>query len=91
MKIFQITPEDIPHDMNWLCDIVGVQHLMEIIDVAGGEVLYIPKRQTIELPLKKQAIQREYNGHNARQLARRYGITERRVRGILQELSKAEA
>ena len=85
MNQFDIHPEDIPGDMAWLCDIVGVSAFMRIIDTAGGEILYIPKRQTIELPLKKEAIQKEYDGRNARALARKYGITERRVRAIISE------
>jgi len=85
MDQFDIHLEDIPGEIAWLCDLVGVPAFMKIIDTAGGEILYIPKRQTIELPLKKQAIRREYDGRNARALARKYGITERRVRAIISE------
>lgn len=85
MHTFHITPKDIPEDIAWLCEIVGIDRLMEIIDTAGGEFLYLPKRQTIEQPLRRDAICREYDGSNTRLLARKYGLTERRVRTILRE------
>lgn len=88
MQHFIITKEDIPEDMDWLCDIIGVKCFMEIVDRAGGELLYIPKRTTIEIPLRKKAIMEEFDGSNARILGRKYGLTERRVREILKEASK---
>ncbi len=85
MQTFHITDKDIPEEISWLCDIVGLERMMEIIDTAGGEFLYLPKRQTIEQPLRRNAICREYNGSNARLLARKYGLTERRVRTIVKQ------
>ncbi|MBQ7492360.1 MAG: DNA-binding protein [Clostridia bacterium] len=83
---FQLTPEQVPEDMRWLCEIVGMQHFLEIIDMAGGEFIYLPKRETLEKPLRHEAIRREYDGTNARQLSRKYGITERHVRTIVKDV-----
>ncbi len=85
MGRFDIRPQDLPQDIAWLCDIVGIDTFMRIIDTAGGEILYIPKRQTIELPLRRTAIKQEYDGANIKMLARKYGLTERRVRDIIRE------
>lgn len=82
---FQLEPEHVPEDIAWLCEIVGMEQFLEIIDTAGGEFVYLPKRQTLEQPLRRDAICREYDGGNTRQLARKYGLTERRVRAILKE------
>lgn len=83
MNQFELRPEDLPEEIAWLCDIVGMERFMKIIDTAGGEFLYLPKRQTLEQPLRRAAILREFDGSNYRALARRYGITERRVRMIV--------
>jgi Mor family transcriptional regulator len=83
MVTFELGREDFPHDLCWLYDIVGGECLTQIVDMAGGEIVYIPKRQTLELPQRKAAIQREYDGHNARHLARKYGLTVRRVQSIV--------
>lgn len=82
---FHLTPQHIPEEISWLCDIVTMEQMLRIIDTAGGEVLYIPKRQTLEQPLRRDAICREYDGYNMRQLGRKYGLTERRIRTILRE------
>lgn len=82
---FHLTPQHIPEEISWLCDIVSMEQMLQIIDIAGGEVLYIPKRHTLEQPLRRDAICREFDGSNYRQLGRKYGLTERRVRSILHE------
>ncbi len=82
---FHLTPQHMPEEISWLCDIVTMEQMLQIIDTAGGEVLYIPKRQTLEQPLRRAAICREFDGCNIRQLGRKYGLTERRVRTILLE------
>ena len=85
MAQFQLQSEHIPEDLYWLYELVGMERFMTIIDTAGGEFLYFPKRSTLERGLRREAIVREYNGANIRQLAKKYGLTERYVRTILQE------
>lgn len=82
---FALTPQHIPEELAWLCDILSMDQMLRIIDIAGGEALYIPKRHTLEQPLRRDAICQEYDGYNCRQLGRKYGLTERRVRSILKE------
>lgn len=62
-----------------------ILRFLKIIDTAGGEFLYFPKRSTLERDLRRQAILREFDGTNLRQLARKYGLSERHVRSILQK------
>ena len=62
-----------------------MERFLAIIDTAGGEFLYFPKRSTLERGLRREAIIREYTGTNIRQLSRKYGLTERYIRTILQE------
>lgn len=86
MAQFQLQSEHIPEDLYWLYELVGMEHFMTIIDTAGGEFLYFPKRSTLERGLRREAIVREFSGGTAiRQLARKYGLTERYIRAILQE------
>ena len=82
---FNLTPQHLPEELAWLCDILSMEQMLRIIDTAGGEVLYIPKRHTLEQPLRRDAICREFDGYNFRQLGRKYGLTERRIRAILRE------
>ena len=85
MAQFELQSEHIPEDLYWLYELVGMEQFLTIIDTAGGEFLYFPKRSTLERGLRREAIIREYNGANIRQLSRKYGLTERYIRTILQE------
>lgn len=85
MAQFQLSSEQIPEDLYWLYELVGMDRFLKIIDTAGGEFLYFPKRSTLERALRRQAIAKEYDGSNVRQLARKYGLSDRHIRTILQE------
>ena len=85
MTQFTLTSKQVPEDLYWLYELVGLERFLKIIDTAGGEFLYFPKRSTLERDLRRQAILREYDGTNLRQLARKYGLSERHVRSILQK------
>lgn len=49
----------------------------------GGLQLYIPKGQEWELSVRDEQIAARHTGFNTVELAREYGLTERRVRQIL--------
>ncbi|MBQ3533982.1 MAG: hypothetical protein IJN18_04280 [Clostridia bacterium] len=85
MAQFELRDEHIPEDLYWLYELVGMERFLKIIDTAGGEFLYFPKRSTLERTLRRQAIVKEYDGTNLRQLSRKYGLTDRHIRTILQE------
>lgn len=77
--------EDVPENLCQLYDIVGGKLFTEIIDVHGGEFLYIPKRATLERKHRYEAIRKEYNGHNISQLADKYGYCKKHIKTILFE------
>ncbi len=83
MAQFKLSSAQVPEDLYWLYELVGLERFLKIIDTAGGEFLYFPKRSTLERDLRREAILGEFNGSNIRQLARKYGLSERHVRSIL--------
>ena len=83
MAQFKLSSAQVPEDLYWLYELVGLERFLKIIDTAGGEFLYFPKRSTLERDLRREAILRD--GTNLRQLARKYGRAERHVRSILQK------
>lgn len=88
MAQFQLSPAQVPAELYWLYELVGLERFLKIIDTAGGEFLYFPKRSTLERNLRREAILTEFDGTNLRQLARKYGLSERHVRSILQDDQK---
>ena len=77
--------ENVPENLYDLYHLVGAELFTKIVDDYGGEMLYIPKRATMERKQKYDAIRKEYDGTNISQLARKYSYTERTVREILFE------
>ena len=85
MRQFQLGPEQVPEDLFWLYELVGIDDFLRIVDTAGGDCIYIPKRSTLERELRRDAILREFDGSNVMHLSRKYGMSDRHVRTILQE------
>lgn len=64
---------------------IGVDNLVKLAELVGGANIYIPKAESFVRPVLHEKIKKEYNGYNAPQLARKYGITERWIRQICGE------
>lgn len=52
----------------------------------GGDQIYIPRGLLARIPERNQQINAEFNGKNHRELAQKYGVTEMRIRQILQAI-----
>lgn len=85
MAQFKLSQEQVPEELFWLYELVGMERFLKIIDTAGGEFLYFPKRSSLERGLRRKAIAEEFDGSNVRQLSRKYGLSERHIRTILQQ------
>lgn len=85
MAQFKLSQEQVPEELFWLYELVGMERFLKIIDTAGGEFLYFPKRSSLERGLRRKAIAEEFDGSNVRQLSRKYGLSERHIRTILHQ------
>ena len=64
-------------------EIVGEEKFLEIIRMYGGSNLYIPTYKSVVRSSRNREIAQRYNGINASQLAREYGITVNQIRNIV--------
>ena len=64
-------------------EMIGVENLIRLSEAYGGTSIYIPK---IDDMLKNAAIIREFDGGNIKQLARKYGVSERTVYRLVKGL-----
>lgn len=64
-------------------EIVGEEKFLEIIRMYGGSNLYIPTYKSVVRSSRNREIAKRYNGINASQLAREYGITVNQIRNIV--------
>lgn len=61
------------------------QAALAIGEYLGGRQIYLPRGDRLKEWLRDRALYLEFNGRNKAELARRHGITERRVEQIAAE------
>lgn len=89
-EITELCKEEISDVFSQIIDKIGLKNALEISKIAGGSNLYIPKRETIERPLRIKKIQDEFNGYNYRELALKYNKSESTIRLICKDIVKTK-
>jgi len=79
----KIEAYDVIENLALMYDIVGEEKFLEIIRMYGGSNLYIPTYKSVIRSSRNREISKRYNGVNASQLAREYGITVNQIRNIV--------
>lgn len=58
---------------------------MLLVEQLGGQIFYLPKMYSYKAQKQAEAVYNEFNGHNHKQLAMQFGLSEPRVYQIIQE------
>lgn len=66
----------LPEPYQTYANIMGIENLYKIAGRYGGRNIYIPTVQSLDIYKRMQNIKKEYNGHNAKELAEKYGVSE---------------
>lgn len=77
--------EELPAPYQPLARILGVELTIKLAQELGGMNVYLPKTDKLLQQLRDQKIRQEFDGGNHRELARRYQLSESRIRQILAE------
>ena len=86
MKPEDIIIEDLPEVYQHLSELVGIENMLIIAKAfGGGESIYFPKLEAIHRPARDKQIIEEFNGYNFKQLAKKHGLSEVRVRSIVKD------
>lgn len=64
---------------------IGIEAAIEIAKMFQGSQVYFPKVETSCNPKRKELIKQEFNGYNYKELAEKYGFTERWIREICRD------
>jgi len=83
--IGEITIEDLPDSYREVARAIGIENAVKLSSVVGGLAYYFPQIEGILRKKRDECIRREFTGNNHRDLARKYGLTERWVREIVEE------
>ena len=68
-----------------LAETVGLDAYKKLVANYGGNLLYIPKSETVMKEIIRREITENFDGKNYRKLAVIYGLSEKTIRKILSE------
>ena len=74
---------DLNENIAPLYEAIGEENFIKVVKLYGGNNLYIPTYKSVIRYSRDREIIRRYNGVNADNLAREYGISVTQVRNIL--------
>ena len=84
--INNLTIEDLPENLKDVACAIGIDAFRNLIKVAGGTSVYLPSERCITKPVRDRVIRESFCG-DYKEMARRFGISEVRVRKIVCEKS----
>lgn len=80
-----ITLDDLTGDQRELAEIIGIEAYINLVCDWGRDSVYIGKCDRVLKRLRNERIREEYNGHNVKELARKYKLTARSINMIVAE------
>lgn len=84
--INKLTIDDVPENLKSVACAIGIDALRSLIKYAGGTSVYLPSERCITKPVRDRVIRESFCG-DYKEMARRFGISEVRVRKIVGEKS----
>lgn len=81
-----LSKEDLPEFLQELVDIMGIEAFIKLIEGYGGSSIYIPNSNSVLKPIRNRLIKKHFNGHNYKELAKEFKISEMQVRNIVNNL-----
>ena len=84
--INKLTIDDVPENLKSVAYAIGIDAFKSLIKCAGGTSVYLPSERCITKPVRDRVIRESFCG-DYREMARRFGISEVRIRRIVGEKS----
>lgn len=75
--------DDVIDGLALMYDIVGEEKFLEIVKMYGGSNVYIPTYKSVIRNYRNREIISKFNGVNAAQLSREYGISVTHIKNIV--------
>lgn len=80
--INKLTIDDVPENLKSVACTIGIDAFRSLIKCAGGTSVYLPSERCITKPVRDRVIRESFCG-DYKEMARRFGISEVRVRKIV--------
>ena len=84
--INKLTIDDVPENLKSVAYAIGIDAFRSLIKCAGGTSVYLPSERCITKPVRDRIIRDSFCG-DYKEMAKRFGISEVRVRRIVGEKS----
>ena len=84
--INKLTIDDVPENLKSVAYAIGIDAFRSLIKCAGGTSIYLPSERCITKPVRDRVIRDSFCG-DYKEMAKRFGISEVRVRKIVGEKS----
>lgn len=84
--INKLTIDDVPENLKSVAYAIGIDAFRSLIKCAGGTSVYLPSERCITKPVRDRVIRESFCG-DYREMAKRFGISEVRIRKIVGEKS----
>lgn len=83
--------EDLNPTYQLVARVIGVENAIKLGKELGGEHFYLPKWDVCQAKARRRKIIEEFKAGNYRELAKKYGVTSRWVRDIINEHRRKKA
>lgn len=80
--------EDLNEVWQQIAGIIGMENVRKLFTDFPGSYVYVPKQDDLERNNRNKSICAEFNGHNFRELAKKYDLTEISIRRIVSDKMK---
>ena len=84
--INKLTIDDVPENLKSVAYAIDIDAFRSLIKCAGGTSVYLPSERCITKPVRDRVIRESFCG-DYREMAKRFGISEVRIRKIVGEKS----
>ena len=81
----EIDRTDFDGDMAEAVEAIGIEAVVKLMELFGGEAIYFPKLQRVIRACRDRKIYQEFDGFNLRALAVTYDLSTRQIRAIIDE------
>lgn len=79
---------DIPEAYQPVVDMIGIDAFLKLCQYCMGDEMYFPMVDTVFRKTRNRLIQKEYDGYNSKALAKKYGLTLKQIRNIVNGLNR---
>lgn len=80
--------DDLCGDQYDLAECIGLEAYIKLVRTFAGSPVTIPMPNSINKKARNRKIIKEFNGYNAKKLAKKYGLSKRRINELIAEKLK---